>query len=59
MEEEISEYSCILLEPFLRKNLCKMAEPRGHRGGTDPLLKLYGTYQNLKIWYFGYIYIYT
>jgi hypothetical protein len=26
-------------EPFLRKNSGKMAEPRGHRGGTDPLLK--------------------
>jgi hypothetical protein len=26
-------------EPFLRKNLCKTAEPMQHRGGTDPLLK--------------------
>jgi hypothetical protein len=26
-------------EPFLRKNSRKMAEPRVHRGGTDPLLK--------------------
>ena len=26
-------------EPFLRKNLWKTAEPRMHRGGTDPLLR--------------------
>jgi hypothetical protein len=26
-------------EPFLRKISRKMAEPRGHRGGPDPLLK--------------------
>ena len=27
-----------LLEPFLRKNSGETAEPRAHRGGTDPLL---------------------
>ena len=26
-------------EPFFKKNLCKMAEPMVHHGGTDPLLK--------------------
>jgi hypothetical protein len=29
----------LLFEPFLRKNSGKTAEPRMHRGGTDPLLK--------------------
>jgi hypothetical protein len=27
----------LYFEPFLRKNSRKMAEPRGHRGGTVPL----------------------
>ena len=30
----------LLFEPFLRKNSGKTAEPRMHRGGTDPLLKV-------------------
>ena len=29
----------LYFEPFLRKNWTEMAEPRVHRGGTDPLLK--------------------
>jgi hypothetical protein len=30
----------LYFEPFLRKNSRKTAEPREHRGGPDPLLKI-------------------
>ena len=30
----------LLIEPFCRKNSGKTAQPRVHRGGTDPLLSV-------------------